>query len=76
MNPDENNLKTLKNSKTKVYLNIFDSVLKNIYMKLITLPGINNPLNRGIRLFNSKINCYDKNNVITAQTYKNRLKNM
>jgi hypothetical protein len=35
--------------------------------------GINNPLNRGIRIFNSRIDCYDKNNIISVDTFKIRL---
>jgi Reverse transcriptase (RNA-dependent DNA polymerase) len=38
--------------------------------------GMNNPLNRGIRTFNSKIECYDKNNFITVNTYKTRLRKL
>jgi hypothetical protein len=36
--------------------------------------GYNNPLNRGIRIFNSRINCYDKTNFLSVDTYKRRLK--
>jgi hypothetical protein len=36
--------------------------------------GINNPLNRGIRIFNSRIDCYDKNNIISVDTFKIRLR--
>jgi Reverse transcriptase (RNA-dependent DNA polymerase) len=36
--------------------------------------GYNNPLNRGIRIFNSRIHCYDKTNAISVDKYKNNLK--
>jgi hypothetical protein len=36
--------------------------------------GINNPLNRGIRIFNSRIDCYDKNNIISVDTFNIRFR--
>lgn len=36
--------------------------------------GFNEPLTRGIRLFNNFIDCYDKNNIISVDTYKKRLR--
>jgi hypothetical protein len=32
--------------------------------------GYNNPLNRGIRIFNSNIHCYDKTRMISVENYK------
>jgi hypothetical protein len=36
--------------------------------------GYNASLSRGVRLFNLFVNCYDKENLISVDTYKKRLK--
>jgi len=38
--------------------------------------GYNNPLNKGIRMFNLRINCYDKTNTLSVDAYKKRLKTL
>jgi hypothetical protein len=40
----------------------------------LSLFSFNAPLDRGIRLFNLFISCYDKNNSMSIETYKRKLK--
>jgi Reverse transcriptase (RNA-dependent DNA polymerase) len=65
----KDNVKINNNRLTRISRYLVETIHSSSY-------GMNNPLNRGIRLFNSKTHCYDKNNIISVQTYKNRLKKL
>jgi hypothetical protein len=63
----KNYVKINNNRTTRVSRYLLESYHTSNY-------GYNNSLDRGIRIFNSKINCYDKNKRISLETYKIRLK--
>lgn len=63
----KNSVKINNNRTTRVSRYLLETVHLTNY-------GYNNSLNRGIRIFNSRISAYDKNNRITIETYKKRLR--
>jgi hypothetical protein len=63
----KNNVTLNNNRTTRVSKYLLESNHTSNY-------GYNNPLNRGIRIFNTRINCYEKNNTISLEIYKKKTK--